>query len=99
MGIALYLFHALASALVVKRFGALTKALCVPMVLGGCYAYAVVTNSASMSLSAVASWLISSVLICLFVASKDATKMDRLSTSLPAFVPLRQSAKARCGTW
>lgn len=61
--LAMYVVNGLATGLMVKWLGALPKALCSPLYLGGCYAYAVLSGSATISVGAVASWMSSTAMI------------------------------------
>lgn len=65
-----YVANGMTAGLMVKRLGALTKALCVPIYLGGCYAYAVCFGGAVLSAGAVLAWVISTGLILGFAVSK-----------------------------
>jgi len=60
----------LCGGLVVKHLGAVAKALCVPVYLGGCYIYAVQTGSAVFTVRALACWLTSVACILAFAFSK-----------------------------
>lgn len=66
----LYIANGMAAGLMVKHVGALTKALCVPVYLGGCYAYSVACGSAVMSVGAIAAWAACTVFILLFGITK-----------------------------
>lgn len=65
-----YVANGMTAGLMVKRLGALAKALCVPIYLGGCYAYAVFSGSASPAVGAVAAWAFSMSLIVAYVLTK-----------------------------
>eukprot|EP00930_Biecheleria_cincta_P082700 TRINITY_DN72371_c0_g1_i1.p1 TRINITY_DN72371_c0_g1~~TRINITY_DN72371_c0_g1_i1.p1 ORF type:complete len:355 (-),score=43.39 TRINITY_DN72371_c0_g1_i1:83-1147(-) len=65
-----YVANGMTAGLMVKRLGALAKALCVPIYLGGCYAYAVCSGSASLATGAVAAWAFSMSLIVIYVLTK-----------------------------
>lgn len=65
-----YVANGLAAGLMVKRLGAVAKALCVPIYLGGCYAYAVRTGSACLSVSALLAWFASTVCILLYAVQQ-----------------------------
>jgi len=67
-----YVGNGLTAGLMVKRLGALTKALTVPIILGGCYAYSVLSGSASLSFGAVVAWAVSTGLILAFALTKIA---------------------------
>jgi len=58
------------AGLVVKHLGAVAKALCVPVYLGGCYLYAVHMESAAFTVRALAAWLASVAGILAFAFSK-----------------------------
>jgi len=65
-----YVASGLTAALMVKKLGAVAKALCVPIYLGGCYAYAVYTGSAVLTAQAVTAWFASTACILLYAVSK-----------------------------
>merc|ERR1712187_384326 len=73
-----FVANGLCAGLVVKHLGAVAKALCVPIYLGGCYAYAVHTGSAVLTGRVLAAWL-ASVACILFFAF---TKMPHFSASV-----------------
>lgn len=74
--LAFYVAHGLSAGLMVKRLGALARALCVPVTLGGCYAYAVLSGGAALAVGVVAAWAASAALICAFAVAK-ATKQKQ----------------------
>jgi len=65
-----YVANGLTAGLMVKRLGALAKALCLPIYLGGCYGYAVLSGSAPLSFGALASWALCTALIVAYVLTK-----------------------------
>ncbi|CAE7641494.1 EMB2745 [Symbiodinium sp. CCMP2456] len=65
-----YVASGLTTALMVKKLGAIAKSLCVPIYLGFCYAYAVYTGSASLTLQVLAAWTASTACILLYAISK-----------------------------
>jgi len=65
-----YVLHGLAAGLMVKHLGALLKALCVPVTLGGCYIYSVRSGTAALAGHKVLSWTTSTALIALYMVSK-----------------------------
>jgi len=77
--LAFYVAHGLSAGLMVKRLGALSKALCVPITLGGCYIYSVATGSAALSVGAVAAWATSVGLIGLFGMTRIAATKKQAS--------------------
>mmetsp|Transcript_41878 Transcript_41878/g.97513 ORF Transcript_41878/g.97513 Transcript_41878/m.97513 type:complete len:453 (+) Transcript_41878:49-1407(+) len=68
-----YVASGLTTALMVKKLGAVAKSLCVPIYLGGCYAYAVHTGSATFTLQVLATWTASTACILLYAISKITT--------------------------
>jgi len=66
----MYVASGLSAGLMVKRLGAVAKALCVPIYLGGCYAYAVHTGSAALSIQVVLAWVVSTACILLYAVTK-----------------------------
>jgi len=65
-----YVTYGLSAGLMVKRLGALVKALCVPVTLGGCYLYAVSAGTAALVAHKVLAWTTSTTLIAMYVISK-----------------------------
>jgi len=65
-----YVVTGMATGLVVKRLGALAKALCVPIYLGFCHGYAVHSGSAVLTLPVLASWCLSTLCVLWFAATK-----------------------------
>lgn len=72
--LAFYVANGLTAGLMVKRLGALSKALCVPLYLGGCYAYSVASGGAALSAGALAAWAFSTAFIVAFAVSKIVVK-------------------------
>mmetsp|Transcript_45547 Transcript_45547/g.114768 ORF Transcript_45547/g.114768 Transcript_45547/m.114768 type:complete len:408 (+) Transcript_45547:95-1318(+) len=68
--LATYTLNGLLTGLMVKRLGAVAKALCVPIHLGSCYIYAVSTGTATLELQALLFWLLSTALVVVFGLSK-----------------------------
>lgn len=68
--LAFQVVNGLCAGLMVKKLGALTKSLCVPINLGGCYMYAVIMGSAVLGIRAVAAWAMSTAFIVAFLISK-----------------------------
>jgi len=66
----MYVANGLTTGLMVKRLGAVAKALCVPIYLGGCYFYAVQTGSATLTLQVILAWSVSTACILLFAVTK-----------------------------
>lgn len=66
----MYVATGLMTGLIVKRLGAVTKALCVPIYLGGCYLYAVRTGTAALSFEVVVAWTASTTCVLLFAITK-----------------------------
>merc|ERR1719343_1678917 len=66
----MYVATILMTCLVVKKLGAVAKALFVPVYIGGCYMYAVQTGSAALTPQAVASWIASTLCVLLFAVTK-----------------------------
>jgi len=66
----MYTATGLTTGLMVKRLGAVAKALCVPVYLGGCYAYAVYRGSAALTFQVVAAWAASTFCILMFAVTK-----------------------------
>jgi hypothetical protein len=64
----------LVQGLLLKRCGAMTKALCLPMVLGGSYFLSVVLGSAAPNMQAFLAWLSCSALIAAFALAPKAPK-------------------------
>eukprot|EP00931_Biecheleriopsis_adriatica_P118233 TRINITY_DN93680_c0_g1_i1.p1 TRINITY_DN93680_c0_g1~~TRINITY_DN93680_c0_g1_i1.p1 ORF type:complete len:367 (-),score=58.80 TRINITY_DN93680_c0_g1_i1:94-1194(-) len=85
MLLAFYVANGLTAGLMVKRLGALAKALCVPIYLGGCYAYAVLFGSATIAAGAVGAWALSTTLIVAFVLTKlsPGVSFTRMSVKPP----------------
>jgi len=82
----MYVATGLMTGLVVKRLGAVAKALCVPIYLGGCYAYAVRSGSAALTLQVVVAWVASTSCVLIFAVSKAMQGRSRgraLSTRQP----------------
>lgn len=73
----MYTAYGLTTGLMVKRLGALAKALCLPVYLGGCYAYAVLSGSTVLSASAVLAWATSASLLCAFTVTKAMGQADQ----------------------
>lgn len=65
-----YITTGLMTGLIVKHLGAVAKALCVPIYLGGCYCYAVCSGSAALTLQALAAWAASTACVLTFAVSK-----------------------------
>jgi len=68
--LAFYVTYGLSAGLMVKRLGALVKALCVPVTLGGCYLYAVSVGSAALVAQKVLAWTTSTTCIAAYAISK-----------------------------
>lgn len=68
--LSMYTAYGLTTGLMVKRLGALAKALCLPVYLGGCYAYAVLSGTTVLSTTVVLAWLTSTLLLCAFTLTK-----------------------------
>lgn len=80
--LAMYTINGLCTGLMIKQLGAVAKALCVPIYLGGCYAYAVKTGSAGFTLQVLLAWGASTACILLFAVSKagylgNKTRMEK----------------------
>lgn len=75
--LAMYTCYGLTTGLMVKRLGALAKALCLPVYLGGCYAYAVLSGSTVLSTTVVLAWATSSSLLCVFTVTKAMGQADQ----------------------
>eukprot|EP00930_Biecheleria_cincta_P038678 TRINITY_DN26565_c0_g1_i1.p1 TRINITY_DN26565_c0_g1~~TRINITY_DN26565_c0_g1_i1.p1 ORF type:complete len:428 (+),score=28.18 TRINITY_DN26565_c0_g1_i1:53-1336(+) len=73
----MYTAYGLTTGLMVKRLGALAKALCLPVYLGGCYAYAVLSGSTVLSTTVVLAWTTSASLLCAFTVSKAMGQADQ----------------------
>jgi len=65
-----YVCNGLTAGLMVKHLGALSKALCLPVYLGGCYLYAALSGTVVLSVPAVVAWVVSTLLILAFAVSK-----------------------------
>merc|ERR1740129_639815 len=65
-----YVLYGLSAGLMVKRLGAVSRALAMPVALGGCYLYSVRTGSSAFAIGAVLAWLVCVALICTFAAVK-----------------------------
>lgn len=70
--LAVYILNGVSTGLVVKRLGAVAKALCVPVYLGGCYLYAVLSGSAVLTLPVVLAWTTSTACVLVFAMTKAA---------------------------
>lgn len=80
-----YIAGGLATGLMVKRLGAVAKALCVPIYLGGCYIYAVRTGSAVLTAQVVGAWAASTACILVFAVTKASTSAaQRRANAAPA---------------
>eukprot|EP00929_Paragymnodinium_shiwhaense_P074899 TRINITY_DN3830_c0_g1_i2.p1 TRINITY_DN3830_c0_g1~~TRINITY_DN3830_c0_g1_i2.p1 ORF type:complete len:357 (-),score=47.64 TRINITY_DN3830_c0_g1_i2:13-1083(-) len=66
----LFVCHGLMAGLLVKKLGALTKALCTPFVLGGCYTFAVCFGSAPLAAEPLAAWLVCALLIVAYMTTR-----------------------------
>lgn len=66
----MYVASGMTTGLVVKQLGAVAKALCVPIFLGFCYAYAVKTGTAALTPEVVVAWSASTACVLLFAVSK-----------------------------
>mmetsp|Transcript_109760 Transcript_109760/g.321328 ORF Transcript_109760/g.321328 Transcript_109760/m.321328 type:complete len:400 (+) Transcript_109760:163-1362(+) len=80
----MYVANGLAAGLMVKCLGAVAKALCVPIYLGFCYAYAVQSGSAVLTLQVIATWVVSTLCILLYaMTSAMSAQAARQSQALP----------------
>jgi len=75
--VGMYVATGMTTGLIVKQLGAVAKALCVPVYLGGCYAYAVRSGSAMLTLPVILAWSASTVCVLLFAVSKAAQSKGR----------------------
>jgi len=65
-----YTANGLATGMVIKQLGAIIRALCTPVYLGICYAYAVSTGSAILTFQVVAPWLLCIMSILGYIMTK-----------------------------
>lgn len=101
LAISLNLCHVVIASLLVKRQGALTKSLCIPFVLAGCYTYGVMIGSTQPELVSVASLMTSSSLLVAFAMSKaeneDVKLAGKMAPVLPKYVKVvAHAAEDRC---